>query len=142
MVGGNAALSSRELFQQWGAPVRRMPGWLLSTVADLNRLLELDADWDGHQAAPVRFEAAEELLELMVAVAPYAPFHPWVTGTSDGGVMAEWRTDQQVLQVEVDSTLDISLFYENAASGSEWEGRLGEEPEGIEKLLWRLGYGG
>ncbi len=119
-----------------------MPDWLLSTVTDLNSLLELERDWDGHQSAQVKFEAADEVLGLIVALAPYAPFHPWVSGTSDGGVMAEWRTDQQVLQIEVDADLDVSIFYKSEPFHRYWEGPFGEEPDSIEKVLWRMGYGG
>ena len=107
----------------------RLPDWIADTVSDLNSLLQLGENWDGYQSRTVSADAAQELLNLIVDASEHAPFPPWISSTSEGGVMAEWRTGQQLLQLEVTPDLEPTVFYQSEPFARYWEGPLGGSHE-------------
>jgi len=125
-----------------GEQTAPQPAWIHSTASDLDAVLGLEKNWDGHNSRPVQVGAARRLFEILLTVGQFAPFAPWVSATSDGGVIAEWRTDVQLLQVEVERDLEATVLYQSHEFSRYWEGTLGEEPDGIEKMLWRMRHEG
>jgi hypothetical protein len=116
--------------------MRVKPDWVPDVVESVTELLRMKEDWDSYSARRIATSAAVKLVNLLVGIVDFNTPKPFVYGLTDGGVGVEWKTRRRLLQLEVEGSGEVSVYYLDSQSGNEWEGLLGEEPDGIEKLLW------
>jgi hypothetical protein len=101
-------------------------------VRRLWELRELEHDWDGQGAEPTNPKALGAALWLVSDLPPYSP-KPRISPTVEGGIHIEWFGPGMVLALDVEGRDAVTLFYREGEST--WEGRLGEEPVRLERML-------
>ena len=119
------------------SPARSAP-WLTEVKARLRSLTELSPDWDGYGSSPATVEAAHSIEQLLAHFIWTRTERPHTQATAEGGLSFEWRRSGIVLELEVESDGAIQVYVRDASRSFEWEGPLGQEPDGIEKWAWRL----
>ena len=113
-----------------GAP---RPSWVATVVLRTQELLG-DRRWNYSPKAI--FQLVTLLSDSMFYDAP----EPFVSPLEDGGISAEFRTDDVEFHVAFDARGEGSV-YAFQEPGLEFEGPLDELPDGLEKWAWRLAYG-
>ncbi|MGN6610123.1 MAG: hypothetical protein ACTHMS_24335 [Jatrophihabitans sp.] len=109
------------------------PGWLPQVNERVLELL-LASDIALH---PDSVGALLNLLQDSIWSGTPAPF---VSPVEAGGVSAEFRTPRVELHIEFDAG-GVGTAYALNRDGAEWDGPLGDLPDGIEKWAWRLAHG-
>lgn len=112
---------------------------LREAAAALRQLLLLPVGWDSYGAPPIDIDAAVAALVLVDRLTWEGGRVPRIVPTVEGGVQLEWYGNGIDLQIEVAPTQDASVFYRDSGTEESWEGSLGEEPEQLEKLIYRAG---
>jgi hypothetical protein len=125
-----------------GRRVSVTPEWLTEVSRRLRELEELPANWDGYGALPVRPVLTRAVSRLVALPIWFGTPRPEVLGTADGGVSVEWRRGPLRLELEISPTGSIDLYVADEANSFEWEGPLGDEPDGLDKWAWRLSQAG
>lgn len=121
----------------FGAPLRPIrvlvrgtlqnaPDWLGPAEAGLQKFRLLRPGWDSYNAPAVdsiQIGAARELLQVLASENVPAPS---LTLTSGGQIQVEWHTTSKDLEIRVLSPGHFSVLYEDAATGSSWEGNVSD----------------
>jgi hypothetical protein len=128
MFGSNASnsLSARMIVPVSQQQPRASQQWVVTARTQIEEL----AQRESHPAFPAVIRAAWFLLSLSEIPMP-APF---ISPTTDGGLLVEWHSDAFELTFEFESDGNISLYFRDADE-NEWEGALGSEPYPLETLL-------
>jgi hypothetical protein len=114
--------------------------WIASAEARLEQLLTLEPGWDSYGGRPIARETASRVVGLLRSLARAHSPEPYLVPLSSGGMHLEWHAHGIELSLEVEPEADeITLFYSDLGTGGSWQGPIGEEPEPLEKVLWRLG---
>ena len=144
-LGRGGTLSSRELVwvSEFGdldvsgcAPAD--PAWMAEALDSINGLLQSGPDWDSYGSPAIEPAVASRAVALLRWLAWTSTPAPRVIGTSHGGMQLEWLHGGQELQIEIDPADGVSVFYADRQQNSSWEVPLGSEPEGVDKLLYRM----
>lgn len=112
----------------WFEPVR-------DAVADL---LTLADDWDSYGAPPVKSEYAAATVTLLHTIMDERTPTPAIVPTTFGGVQVEWHRNGIDLEIEIESTSRINVFYEDARSGVSWEDQLSANVEKLSSFVRML----
>lgn len=89
--------------------------------ASINSLLTLEEDWDSYGASPVKLEFASTAIDLLQSVMhPNTP-PPAIVPTAIGGIQIEWHTNGMDLEIEVESTSRINVWFDDSRSDVTWE---------------------
>lgn len=144
-LGHGGVLSAREL--RWlsetgevdlAASASSPAEWLSEALSAIRGLVDRGRGWDSHDARAIDQDAARIAATALRSLAwPTVPA-PRVVGTSTGGVLLEWYRPTCELQIEIDPIEGVSVLFADATAGTTWEAPFGDEPEGIDKLMYRL----
>lgn len=133
-----AAMSSREILPATPIRVRQglLPSWLASMSRRVEELSHLTDDWDSYGARPLRDDVADILLDTLVELNSYIQSEPYISLSSEGGLVAEWDSTQSSLELLVNPTEDVMVYYHDTATNREWEGPA-SRCDRLDKWLWR-----
>lgn len=113
--------------------------WLDEAVEELRGLLRLPPGWDSYASAPIDAGVASNVMHLLKLLVRERAPRPTLVPTVAGGVQLEWYGGGLEAQLEVEpGSPDVTLFYRHLQSGDAWEGKVGESPEPLGKLLWKI----
>ncbi len=100
---------------------------LEATLVEIEKLSELNADWDSYGAYPVSAQSLTHAKQLVMQVYAYTRFLPDITTSllptninpcPNGNVLLHWDTPRQEIEVEVhpNTTFSYLLVHKNAPS--------------------------
>lgn len=113
--------------------------WLIGAVRELRSLLMLKSGWDGYEGSPISGRAIERASEVLQVIAKSEAPPPAIVPTSSGGIQIEWYRSNIELQIEIEPSNErLQIAYRNLETGAWWRGPFGDEPDPLEKVLWRL----
>jgi len=118
---------------EWGTA----PSWLADAVTRVQHLRSLCEGWDGYGSSPVDRRLASAVVRFLSGPLWVATPRPRITPTVDGGLAVEWRGARATLELEFDPRGAVDVYVSDS-EGTEWEGTLGEEPDGLDKWAWRV----
>jgi len=134
----DAVTSSREVTWLGQADSAEPALWLAAVHRRLESFARLPANWDGEGAHVTSGLALGAAHDLLARVGVDGVPQPFVAAATDGGVLFEWESDGMAVLVELEPRGHRHLTISDRAGRFAWEGRLGDEPDGLEKWLWRL----
>jgi len=105
--------------------------WFVPVRNSVDELLSLHENWDSYGAAPIRQEFVASASSLLHSIMDQDTPLPAIVPTTPGGVQIEWHRDGIDLEIEIESTSRISVYFEDARTGVSWE-------EGITSDLHKL----
>jgi hypothetical protein len=113
--------------------------WFRRTAGEWLTLVDLPENWNSYGAPPIDGNAIKLALEILQrSMQPDSP-PPSVVPTSRGGVQLEWHRDGIDIEVEVAPEGDVTMTYDNARSGDEWEAeQIQRNPEPLQRALRNL----
>lgn len=101
---------------------RESPDWLDERLEQVERLLELEANWNSYGANPIAFDSVVRAQALLLALARIEDVEsPTVTASPDGNVAFCWDYDRGSLDVEVlpDGVFQFAYINESDSSRDE-----------------------
>lgn len=132
-AGPVVAISSRGLRLVDLRPMAEQPAAWLDDVAQRIRFLQET----GFPFSPVALTVMGGILRDPIFEGTPLPL---VSPAGEAGISAEFRGRDVELEIEVDGA-GITEVYALRPGISEWEGRMEDLPDGIEKWAWRLAQG-
>ena len=106
---------------------RPAPPWFEPVMNDVEKLMQLKANWNSYGALPLKGRHVARLLSILARVMGNSTPIPSITPTAAGGVSAEWRINDVELQITVeadDGLLDViyatRLPYERITDLRSW----------------------
>jgi hypothetical protein len=145
-VGRDETLSQHQvvLWSVGGPQVSAGPApWIRAAERRLEQLLTLPPGWDSYGGSPISRDVASRVIRILEGLAKAQTPQPQLVPLSSGGIHIEWHAHGVELSLEVDPDADrVVMFYADLENGATWEGNIGDEPEPLAKVLWRLGGGG
>lgn len=121
---------------EWGTA----PTWLSDAVARITYLQSLGDGWDGYGSSGVNPRLAKAVGSFLSKPLWASTPIPRIVPTSDGGLAVEWRGSGATLELEFDPRGNVDIYVSDS-TGTEWEGPLDDEPDGLEKWAWRVAQG-
>lgn len=101
--------------------------WQYSVRRNIAELLDLSDNWDSYGAVAIRPEYAASALRLLQSIMDSETAAPSVVPTNLGGIQIEWHASGIDLEIEVESTSRISVWYEDNRIGVSWEDELSSD---------------
>ncbi len=101
--------------------------WQYSIRRNIAELLDLSDNWDSYGAVAIRPEYAASALGLLQSIMDSETIAPSVVPTNLGGIQIEWHAGGIDLEIEVESTSRISVWYEDNRTGVSWEDELSSD---------------
>jgi hypothetical protein len=103
-------------------------------LMQLERLANLEENWDSYGGRPVSPRAVWRSVELIVRILESNADAPSIVPTSEGGIQLEWHPTEADLELIIhpDGTVDAYL---ETGSGQTWEGPLADSKWQIESFL-------
>ena len=95
--------------------------WFEPIRDSVYELLSLSENWDLYGAAQVKREFVASAAGLLRSIMDQDTPAPAIVPTTPGGVQIEWHTNGIDLEIEVQSTSRINVWYENSRTGMSWE---------------------
>ena len=114
------------------------PSWLAPTAQALVDLLGLAPGWDSYSARPVDRSHVDAALQVLLLTMRHDTPAPTVVPTNRGGVQLEWHTNGIDLEIETLSTQKLSVSFEDAATGTEWEREIVSDLTPLVECIRRL----
>lgn len=68
-----------------------MPTWVATALREINRLEQLEADWDSYGAVPISRRFTRQALSFLSRVMSDDVSNPDFVPLADGGIQLEWR---------------------------------------------------
>ena len=98
--------------------------WLRTVLQEIGHIADLEENWDGYGAGPIRRDVLWYTLRLLQTVMDDYPA-PQLTPMSHEGVLLEWFRDGARLEIEIENAGAACVSYENEESGidASWEVR-------------------
>jgi hypothetical protein len=98
--------------------------WLRTVLQEIRHIADLEENWDGYGAGPIRTDVLWYALRLLQSVMDDCPA-PQLTPMSHEGVLLEWLRDGVRLEIEIENAGAAYISYENEESGIDdsWEVR-------------------
>lgn len=121
-----------------GCEEHRPAGWYSAVIVRLQDIAMWPSNWDGYDARRVSMKALEFAISVLKSSMWQGTPEPFVSATTVGGVAIQWRTPTLELLVEGTYEGHGSSLIVHLEQGLEWEGPLGDEPDGLEKWAFRL----
>lgn len=90
--------------------------WLGIVLQEIGHIADLEENWDGYGAGPIRTDVLWYALRLLQTVMDDYPA-PQLTPMSHEGVLLEWLRDGVRLEIEIENAGEAHVFYENEESG-------------------------
>lgn len=115
-----------------------VPPWLDPTIAALQKLTALGANWDSYGAVPIDRKNVIRALELLGDVMHFDTLPPQVVPTSGGGIQLEWHVNGVNLEIEIEEASRIHAYYELVEEEEEWEGDVSSNRGALSKPMSRL----
>jgi hypothetical protein len=115
-----------------------LPNWFGKTVASLDELSRLPANWDSYGAAPVFQPAIRSAVSLLASVARQDTPAPAVVPTNRGAVLLEWHTRGIDLEVEIQGPNRMHVLFEDSHDRTQWEGDVGADWTRLTECIDRL----
>ena len=114
-------------------------GWVSRAIIKLNRLSELQANWDSYGAKPIDRNAVLMALNLIGAIHdPHTP-EPTIVPLASGGIQFEWHTPQKDLEVSLSPNGQASIYFERTGKPSTTsEGNISDLLGQIQSLVRAL----
>lgn len=122
---------------EWGTA----PSWLQDAAVRIQHLQSLGEGWDGYGSSRVDPRLATAVMRFLSTPLWVSTPRPRIVPTSHGGLAVEWRGTRATLELEFDPQGSVDVYVSDHSTGTEWEGDLGEEPDGLEKWAWRVAHG-
>ncbi len=116
-LGGQLVLESESL----------LPSWFRYTVASLDELARLPANWDSYGAMRIRHSSILATVGLLASIAREDTPSPSVVPTNRGTVMLEWHVRGIDLEVEVFGPGRLHVAFEDVSDGTQWEAEIGSD---------------
>jgi len=101
--------------------------WQYSVRRNIAELLDLSDNWDSYGAAAIRPEYAASAIRLLQSIMDSETLAPSVVPTNLGGIQIEWHASGIDLEIEVESTSRIGVWYEDNRIGVSWEDELSSD---------------
>jgi hypothetical protein len=95
--------------------------WFVPVRDSIYELLSMQENWDSYGAAPIRPEFVATASSLLRSIMDQNTPLPAIVPTTPGGVQIEWHRDGIDLEIEIQSTSQISVYFEDARTGVSWE---------------------
>ncbi|MGH9893856.1 MAG: hypothetical protein ACREA0_18100, partial [bacterium] len=117
--------------------------WIGPAERRLEQLLTLEPGWDSYGGLPIDRQVASRVANVLHVLARAQAPQPQLVPLSSGGMHLEWygQNIEMALEMEPDSD-ELTVFYADLGTGGSWQGPIGDEPEPLEKVLWRLSLEG
>ena len=96
-----------------------LPVWLHQVVDKLNAILALKENWDSYGSLRIRPETAIAAIYVLDSVMLEGTPIPSMVPTPSGNIQAEWHIFGIDLEVEITSTGNYSISYEDGTEQSE-----------------------
>jgi hypothetical protein len=96
-------------------------------AAELSRLKNLQAGWDGHRARPITREAVFATAAILARVLDGHSEVPQFFPLPGGGIQVIWYTDQVEIEIEIDSAGKAQVVAETAQGETVAEGIFGTQ---------------
>ncbi len=100
------------------------PAWLTPTAETLVALLGLPSGWDSYGAQAIAPSHVDAALQVLLRIMRRDSPTPAVVPTNRGGVQLEWHTSGIDLEIETLSTQRLLVSFQDATTGTEWEGEI------------------
>ncbi len=100
------------------------PRWMKRVVDRLEHLVNLPVGWNGYGAPSIAPDAAAAALNVVVALDRGDDLLPSIVPTQDGGVQLEWHRGDIDLELEIDASGSVDLWYMDESTGKEREESL------------------
>lgn len=114
------------------------PAWMEPMVQSLEKLLQLEPDWDTYGGSPIDPGCVAAALNLVSDILLDDTPAPSVVPTSRGGVQLEWHTCGVDLEVEFLSATRVCGLFEDTIDGTSWEKDLSSDLRPLVKAISRL----
>ncbi len=115
-----------------------IPEWWVSAIQRIVYLIDLPENWDSYGARKIDTEIAYYSVQILQQISiPGIPM-PSIVPTVRGNLQFEWHVYGIDLEFEVVSPIKISVAYEDARSGTEWEKDLDYNLTPITDVLMML----
>jgi hypothetical protein len=101
--------------------------WQHSIRQNIAELLDLSDNWDSYGAVAIRPEYAASALGLLQSIMDSEIVAPSIVPTNLGGIQIEWHAGGIDLEIEVESTSRINVWYEDNRTGLSWEDELSSD---------------
>jgi hypothetical protein len=92
------------------------PPWLPTVLQRIEHIRNLDDNWDGYGAGPIRADVLSYALRLLQTVMDDAPA-PQLTPMSHEGVLIEWVRGGVHLEIEIEDAGEAFASYEDEGKG-------------------------
>lgn len=112
-------LNRREMVIKGISTERATLSWLDEAIEKLNSLLCLDENWDSYGAHRVSLEAVFAAIYVLASVLQENTPLPTFVPTPSGDVQLEWHQSGIDLEVEVNSSGNIEIFFEDELEKNE-----------------------
>ena len=83
------------------------PKFKESVIAQLDRLSELRAGWDGYNAPPIDASIIEAAKQVVLDLQPHLTYRPTVVPMSSGALQFEWHDGDRTLELEFENATTI-----------------------------------
>lgn len=108
---------------------------LEAAVQRIQELQQLRPNWDSYGGLPIRREAIENALTILIAVLAKGVPLPAIVPTSSGGVQLEWHNVACDIELEVTETLTSVFFSLHGDHERTWEGTLASTGWHLDRFL-------
>jgi hypothetical protein len=112
--------------------------WFVPIRASVYDLLSLAENWDLYGAAQVKQEFVASAADLLRNIMDEYTPAPAIVPTTPGGVQIEWHTNGIDLEIEVESTSRINVWYEDSRTGISWEDELSSDLRRLSDIVAML----
>lgn len=99
----------------------------LYTSSKLQELRSLEVGWDGGHADSVSQGVTHQVYRILDQLADSRSVYPFLTPTSEGGVLAEWRAGKERLEIEFTPGEAPYVYAVNVDGELRIDGHLGEK---------------
>lgn len=114
--------------------------WEDSAKSTMEKLLQLEENWNSYDSAPVDPEKAEAALSLLKSWLPEQSKDPWIVPTALGGVQVEAHDDNNNRSIEIEfihddkerDTIMIEVLLRVPVGDTEMEDSIGDQ---LNKIL-------
>ena len=99
----------------------RSSQWIFPVRDILERLANLEHGWDGYEGKPTAFRCIRFSVDILDQIMEDKTPLPNIVPTSEGGLQLEWHSDTGDLEIEIEESLSVSVFFADEETGAEWE---------------------
>ena len=89
------------------------PKWIEPTVARMEALAQLTADWDSYGSSPVRTSRIQQAYSLLQSIMDDRTPAPDLVPTANGSIQIEWHTLGIELEIHLLSDADLDVYFED-----------------------------